>query len=387
MSTVCCWVNRIVFAIVMSCSATIPLAHAEIAESPAREAILIDESTGTVLYEKNADQRMPTASMSKTITAYMVFDALKNGKLTLDQKIPISERAWRMQGSKSFVELGNQIAVEDLIRGMLIQSGNDATVALAEALGGTEEGFAAMATAKAKELGMVHTNFANATGWPDPNHYSTARDLSILAEHLIHDFPEYYHYFSESEYTYHGIRQQNRDPLLKMNIGADGLKTGHTEESGYGLMGSAVKNNRRLILIINGLDSVTARADEAARLMTWGFTATDVYRLLKAGTTVDTASVWMGREAHVPLVLKDDVTVTLSKEAHAGLKVDVITDEPLIAPLTEGQNVGVVRVTAPGMTEQTYPLYTGHAVVKLGFVRRLGAKFSYFIKGSESEHE
>lgn len=372
--------KRVLFCLAL----LLPLsAMADVPESPAREAILLDVNTGTVLYEKNADQRTPTASMSKTITAYMVFEALKAGRLTLDTKVPISERAWKMQGSKTFVELGNEVRVEDLIRGMLIQSGNDATVALAEAVGGTEEGFAGMATTRAHALGMMHSNFVNATGWPDPNHYSTVRDLSILAQHLINDFPQYYHYFSETEFTYHGIHQQNRDPLLKMNIGADGLKTGHTEENGYGLMGSVVQNGRRLVMVINGLPTDQARADEAARLMQWGFTATAVYPLLKAETPVDNAVVWMGSAKTVPLVLQHDLTVAMLREARENLKVEVVLQEPVPAPILTGQQLGVLRLTAPGMPTREEPLYAKESVGKLGFFGRLGVKIHHYVVGGD----
>ena len=358
-----------------------PVSALSVPESIAREAILIDLNTGTVLYEKNADQRTPTASMSKTMTAYMVFDALKSGRITLETKVPISERAWRMQGSKTFVELGNQVKVDDLIQGMLVQSGNDATVALAEAVGGTEDGFAAMATQRAQQLGMKNSNFANATGWPDPNHYSTVRDLSILAQHIIQDFPEYYHYFSQREFTYHGIRQQNRDPLLSMNMGADGLKTGHTEENGFGLIASAVQNGRRLLLVVNGLNTDKERADEAARLMLWGFNSTTAYPVLKAGQVVDDAAIWLGSAASVPLVAQNDVTISMLRETQSNLKAEVILNEPVPAPVTAGQELGKLRVTAPGMEPHEYPLYAKNDVAALGFMGQLRAKAHHFIFG------
>lgn len=358
-------------------------AFATAPESPAREAILIDAQTGTILYEKNADQRTTTASMSKVMSSYMIFEALKTGRLTLDTKVPISERAWRMQGSKMFVELGNQIRAEDLIRGMLIQSGNDATVALAEAVGGTEDGFAAMATQRAHQMGMTHSNFANATGWPDPNHYSTVRDLATLAQRIMKDFPEYYHYFSEKEYTYHGIHQQNRDPLLAMNIGADGLKTGHTDENGYGLMASAVQNGRRLIMVINGLPSSEARAEEASRLMGWGFAGTDIYPLLKANAVIDTAAVWMGTAETVPLVLHEDLTMAMPREDREGLKVEVVLNEPVAAPIAEGQEVGKLRVTVAGTEPKDYPLYAQSAVTKLGFFGQMSTKVGHFFGGKD----
>jgi serine-type D-Ala-D-Ala carboxypeptidase (penicillin-binding protein 5/6) len=358
-------------------------ALASIPESPAREAILLDVGTGTVLYEKHADQRTPTASMSKTITAYMVFEALKQGRLQLDQKIPISERAWKMQGSKSFVELGNSVKVEDLIRGMIIQSGNDATVALAEAVGGTEDGFASMATARAHELGMKESNFTNATGWPDPNHYSTARDLATLALHIMRDFPEYYHYYSEREFTYHGIKQQNRNPLLSMNIGADGLKTGHTAENGYGLIGSAIQNGRRLLLVVNGLPDEKARADEAARLMQWGFSATATYPLVKKGDVLDEATIWLGQSKTVPLVIGQDVTLSMSREARRALKAEVVLQEPVPAPVLAGQELGKLRMTMPDGQRLEYPLTAKESVSALGFVSRLKAKFNHFVLGEK----
>jgi serine-type D-Ala-D-Ala carboxypeptidase (penicillin-binding protein 5/6) len=225
-------------------------------ETVAREAYIIDAETGQVLFEKNADQKMPTSSMSKTMTMYMVFEALKNGKLTLDQELPVSETAWRMQGSKMFVPLGQMVKVEDLIRGVIVQSGNDATIVLAEGLAGSEGEFAAAMNRKAKELGMINSNFMNASGWPDENHYSTCHDLAILAIALIRDFPDYYKYYAEKEFTYNNIKQGNRNPLLYKNIGADGIKTGHTESAGYGLMASGVRDGRRVVMVLNGMASM-----------------------------------------------------------------------------------------------------------------------------------
>lgn len=357
-------------------------AYAEVTESPARAAILIDADTGTVLYEKNADQRMPTASMSKLMTGYMVFEALKAGRLTLDTKVPVSEHAWRQEGSRTFLVLGSQVRVEDLIKGMVIQSGNDAAVTLAEAVGGTEGGFASMATQRAHELGMTNSSFANATGLPDPNHFSTARDLANLALHVIEEYPEYYKYESEKEFTYNNIHQQNRNPLLYMNIGADGVKTGHTEESGYSLIGSAVQNGRRLVLVIMGMPDVKGRSDEAARLMQWGFASTGVYHLLKAGEPVDNAAVWMGVQHTVPLVLKDDLNLTLTNDARRALKAEVVVNEPVASPVAEGQQVGVVRVSAPGIEAKEYPLYAQAAVGRLGFIGRITAKAHYMFSGA-----
>ncbi len=374
--------KKIIIAFSVSLAVLMPVtASANLPESPARGVILLDADTGTVLYEKNADERLPTASMSKVMTAYIVFEALKAGRLTLDTKVPVSEHAWRQEGSRTYLELGSQVRVEDLIKGMVIQSGNDAAVALAEAVGGTEAGFASMATARAQELGMTNSSFANASGMPDPKHYSTARDLATLTLHVIREYPEYYKYDSEREWTYNNIRQYNRNPLLSMNIGADGVKTGHTDESGYSLIGSAVQNGRRLILVVMGLPDAQARADESARLMQWGFASTGVYPLLKAGQVLDNAAVWMGAQASVPLMVKDDVSMTLTREARSALKAEVVLQEPVPAPVVAGQQMGVVRLTAPGLETKEYPLYAQADVAELGFLSQLTAKAHYMFLG------
>jgi D-alanyl-D-alanine carboxypeptidase (penicillin-binding protein 5/6) len=371
----------LVMAVAVFATSALTVAKATVPETIAREAILVDVATGSVLFEKDADRRTTTASMSKVMTAYMVFDLLKQGKASLEQKITISENAWKIQGSKTFVELGNQVSVSDLVQGMIVQSGNDASVALAEGLFGSETGFAEAATSKAKELGMTGSNFANATGWPDPNHYSTMRDLATLAVHLINEFPEYYHYYAQKEFTYHGIRQHNRNPLLSLNIGADGIKTGHTEENGYGLIGSAIQNGRRLVVVVNGLPDDKARASEAARLLQWGFTATNSYSIMKAGAVADEARVWMGTQSTVPLVLPKDINMVMSKDTRASLKAEVVLTEPVAAPISKGQQIGVLRVSAPGLAPRDYPLEAGSDVAKLGFVGQTMAKVRHFLLG------
>jgi D-alanyl-D-alanine carboxypeptidase (penicillin-binding protein 5/6) len=286
-------------------------ARAYTVDTLAKEAFIIDAGTGQVLFEKNADEKTPTSSMSKTMTIYMVFEALRDGRLKLDTELPVSEKAWRMEGSKMFVEVGKTVRVEDLIRGVIVQSGNDATVVLAEGLAGTEDSFASAITAKAHEMGMSNTNFANASGWPDPNHYSTARDLATLAMHLIRDFPEDYKYFGETEFEWNNIKQPNRNPLLYKNIGADGLKTGHTEAAGYGLMGSGARDGRRVVMVLNGMSSMTERAEESARLLDWALRDFENITFFKAGESVEDAVVVMGEAKAVPLVLDEDLTVTI----------------------------------------------------------------------------
>ncbi len=348
----------------------------------ARQAILVDAITNTVLFEKNADQKMPTSSMSKVMTAYMVFEALRDKRLKMDDTLPVSERAWRTQGSKMFVELGNRIKVEDLIRGMIIQSGNDASIVLAEGLGGSEDAFAKKMTERAHEIGMKDSNFVNATGWPDDNHYSTCRDLATLARALILTFPEYYHYDAERDFTYHGIKQGNRNPLLYRNMGVDGLKTGHTEIAGYGLIASAQRDGRRLILVVNGLPSMQARADEPARLIEWGFREFSAYTLLKPGESVDSLPVWLGQAPTVAAVTGGGLTVTMAQEERRGLKVTLQAQVPVPAPIVKGQTIGKLVITAPGFITREVPLVAAEDVARLGFFGRLGAAARHALFGS-----
>jgi D-alanyl-D-alanine carboxypeptidase (penicillin-binding protein 5/6) len=364
-------------------------ARADDANTIARQAIIIDYDTGTVLLEKNADQRMTPSSMTKELTMYLVFEALKNGKLTLDQTLPVSERAWRMQkatagASVMFEKLGSQVKVEDLVRGVIVQSGNDAAITLAEGIGGTEDNFALMMNKKAEELGMKSSHFMNASGWPDPNHYSTARDLATLAWHQIHDFPEYYHYYSEKEFTYNNIKQGNRNPLLYRGIGADGLKTGHTDDGGYGLIGSGKLGDRRVIVVINGLDSMQSRADEGARLLEWGLKTFENVHIFKPGDTVDRAVVALGTHEEVPLTVEKDLQVTLPLAGKNDLKVTVTYDSPLKAPVTKGQKVGTVHIEAPNLKPLDEPLVAAANVNKLGFFKLAVAKAKLLLAGKHA---
>ncbi|MDX1739507.1 MAG: D-alanyl-D-alanine carboxypeptidase family protein, partial [Alphaproteobacteria bacterium] len=256
-------------------------------ETSAKQVFLLDMSTNTVLFEKDADSRMYPASMTKMMTAYMLLEQVKNGALSLDDTFPVSQKAWKKGGSKMFVEVGKRVRIEDLLRGIIIQSGNDATIVVAEGLAGSEDAFARAMTDKAKELGMLNSQFKNASGWPDPEHYTTARDLAILAEATIRNLGEYYHIYSEEYFTFSGIKQRNRNPLIRNGYnGADGLKTGHTEASGYGLTASAMRDGRRLVLVANGMNSSNERGVEAERIMTWGFREWKHYDLYKAAETV-----------------------------------------------------------------------------------------------------
>jgi D-alanyl-D-alanine carboxypeptidase (penicillin-binding protein 5/6) len=356
-------------------------ARAEDIQTTAQTAYIVDFQTGGVMLDKNATGRIEPASLTKMMTAYLVFEALKTGKVKLTDSFPVSERAWRMQGSKMYVELHNNIKLEDLLRGIIVQSGNDACVVVAEGLAGSEEAFAESMNAKAKALGMTGTHFVNSNGWPDPNHYTTARDLEILARHLITDFPEYYHYFSEIDFTYHGIKQGNRDPLLYKHVGADGIKTGHAEGPGYGLVSSGVQNGRRIIMVVQGLNSMQSRADEAVQLWQWAFRNFDNYKIAKADAALVDAPVWLGARETVPLGAKTDVVLTLPRDARAQVKATAVFDGPLAAPLAAGQEVGKLRIEAPGMAPVEVPLVTTAAVDRLGAFGRMIAAAHYLIHG------
>jgi D-alanyl-D-alanine carboxypeptidase (penicillin-binding protein 5/6) len=353
-------------------------------ESTAREAIMVDLTGSRVLYEKNADQHMPTSSMSKMMTIYMVFDALKAGKIKLDDTLTVSEKAWRTtykeNESSMFLPIGGTVKVEDLIRGVIIQSGNDATVVLAEGLSGSEAEFVTEMNDKAKQIGMTNSHFANSNGMPDPDHYSTARDLATLATHLIQDFPEYYHFFGELEYTYNGIKQGNRNPLLyRAGLGVDGLKTGHTDAGGYGLCASAQRNGRRLVVVVNGLPSMQARADDPAALIDYGFNEFKAYTLFKPGEVVEHAATWEGAQPTVPLTVDQTINTTLSFVERKGLKAVVNIPETVKAPIVEGQIVGKLIISAPDVPDQEYELKAAASVDRLGLFPRLAMAAHYMM--------
>jgi len=352
----------------------------------AREAVLIEVATGKVLFDKNADRPMPPASMSKMMTIYMLFDRLRDGRLSLDDTFKVSKNAWRKGGASSgsstmFLLPGKRVKVEDIIRGIIIQSGNDACIVIAEGLSGTEEAFAVEMTARGVELGMKNSTFKNATGWPHPEHLTTAADLAILSQRLIKDFPEYYHYFSEKLFTYNGIKQNNRNPLLYKDMGSDGLKTGHTKKSGYGLAASVERRDRRLVLVINGLPSRRARSREPERIIEWGFREFENYNLFKAGDLVETAAVWLGQKRVVPLLIEKELVLTMPRKSRRQMKVTVSYEGPLPAPIKTGDVVGSLKVSAPGTKNVVVPLIAGGDVARLGLVGRLGAALKFIVWG------
>lgn len=351
-------------------------------ETSAKQALLLDYDTGQVLLEKDSVAPVPPSSMSKLMTVYLLFERLKQGRIQLTDTLPVSEKAWRMQGSKMFVHVGDAVAVEDLLRGIIVQSGNDACVVVAEGLSGGEEAFAEAMNAKAGELGLNASHFVNATGWPDEGHVMSARDLATLAIRLMRDFPEHYHYFSETSFTYNNITQPNRDRLLTRGIGVDGLKTGHTDIGGYGITLSAkdAATGRRVVLVINGLDSDNARVEEGEKLIRYGLREFENRTLLRAGEKAGEAKVWFGNAPAVPLTTEQDIAVTLpvgAKEAEYTL----VYESPLPAPVAKGEQVAELIIRQPGLPERTVQLVALEDVEKLGGLRKAWAVAKYYVLG------
>jgi D-alanyl-D-alanine carboxypeptidase (penicillin-binding protein 5/6) len=338
-------------------------------------ALLIDYDSGAVLFEKNADELMAPASTAKMMTAEIVFQELKAGRLKLDDLFEVSENAWRTGGAHShgsamFLEVHSRVRVEDLIRGLVIQSGNDAAITLAEGIAGTEDNFAAIMTKRARELGMTRSTFANPWGKSDPRERVTPREMALLAAHIIRTYPDYYTYFGEKEFTWNKVRQLNRNPLLTMDLGADGLKTGDIAESGFGLVGSAVQNGQRLIVVLNGLKGAADRAEEARKMLNWGFRSFDAKTLFNAGDEVGAASVYGGASGDTPLVTEAPIKFFVAHGSTEKITAKIVYQGPLIAPVEEGAEVGRLKVQR-GQTEVLdAPLKTGAAVPVGGLSQR-----------------
>ena len=381
-----CVLVRHLFSLLILVLLTPPLISGALAfETAARQAILIDSETGTVLLEKDSDVPAPPASLSKLMTSYMVFEEIKRGSLALDDMLPVSEKAWRMGGSKMFVEVGDKVSVEDLLRGVVVQSGNDACIVLAETIAGSEAAFSDLMTDRAHEMGMSNSTFKNSTGWPDPEHRMSPRDVAFLAQRIIIEFPEFFPFFAEKEFTYNGIRQGNRNPLLYKNIGADGMKTGHTKVSGYSLAATALRNDRRLILVLTGLDSAQQRATEGERLFDYGFRKFNNYELFTSGETVESADVWLGDFPQVPLVIEDTLTVTLPRDTRDKLQVSVLFESPIPAPIRAGERIATLLVETPDTKFIELPLIAGKTIPRAGPFRRISGALSYMLFGPSLE--
>ena len=349
-------------------------------DTQAQWAFIMDASTGTMLLQKNADVRMPPSSLTKMMTAYVVFSALAMGRLKLDQTLPVSEKAWRMQGSKMFVPLGQQVSVENLIQGMVIQSGNDACIVLAEGLAGSEAQFVDLMNQQAQRMGLAQTHFANATGWPAPDHYMSARDVAILAQRVIKNFPQYYHFFDEKDYKFNNIDQANRNVLVDRGL-ADGLKTGHTDAGGFGLCASSERGGMRIIAVLNGMPSSRARVEEGERLMGWAFANFEEVHLFAKGRTVRSVPVWLGVKPAVAAVVDGDVMLTLAHGWRRGVKVSAEFQTPVAAPVKAGQRIGTLVVSGVGARDLSIPLVAGQAVARLALPGRAVAVLEHAIGG------
>ncbi|MBX9977629.1 MAG: D-alanyl-D-alanine carboxypeptidase, partial [Alphaproteobacteria bacterium] len=353
-----------------------------------KQAILIDMRTGTVLLEKNADERMTPSSMSKMMTSYLIEEKLMKGELTLDTTFPVSEKAWRIQGSKTFVPLNGTMTVGDLLKGIIIQSGNDACIVAAEGISGSEEHFVREMNEKAKQMGLNNTQFMNASGWPQEGHYSTARDLAMLGMRVIQDHPEHYAIYSEKEFTYgtdnkgRPIKQGNRNPLLyKDGLGCDGIKTGHTDDGGYGVVASFLDSGQRYLMVINGLKTMQARASEAKKILLWAKENFINKKIYTKGDVIEKeAPVWLGVKETIPLVVADDVDILLPRSEQNKVEMKAHFEAPLPAPLKKGDVVGKVRITAASKHLEV-TLVAGEDVEKVGFMTRFWRSITYLLWG------
>ena len=357
-------------------------------ETAARNAILMDYDTGEYLFEKNITEMVPPASMSKLMTVYILMGKIKDGSIRLTDTFSVSENAWRKGGaatggSTMFLSIGDNVSVENIIKGIVIQSGNDACIVTAENIAGSEEDFAVLMNKTAKQLGLKNSIFANSTGLPHPDQRMSVEDLAILSRHIIKEFPDLYHYFSEKEFTYNNIKQGNRNPLLYSMKGADGLKTGHTEEAGFCLAASAVKGDRRLIEVMSGMNSNKERSDESERLMSWGFREFRNHKLFSKGQSIIKASVWYGTRKKVKLTVASDVLKTIHASQIENVKATAEFDEPIKAPIAAGQQVGVLKIEVPEQTTLEIPLVAANSVDKVGLLGRFWANIKYFVFGAK----
>ena len=345
------------------------LAQTALFETKAKQAFLMDADSGTILLQKNASMPMPPASLAKLMTMEVVFSGLKSGQLTLDEEFPISEKAWREGGASSggstmFARLNSRVRLEDLIRGVIVQSANDACIAIAEGMAGSETAFAGLMNEHARKIGLRDSVFTNSTGLPDPNQTVTARDLAFLARHVVQTYPEYYKIYSEREFVWNKIKQRNRNPLLGAVDGADGMKTGYTEASGYGIIGSAIRGNQRLILVMNGMASKRERREESRKIMNWAFRAFRRIDLFDEGEIIGEATLYGGAKSGVGLRAKGALRIFVPIGNKDRLRARVVYEGPIEAPVEEGTRIATLRVEVGGELTQETPLYAAESVSK-----------------------
>ena len=354
-----------------------PASHAAYIDTDAEVAVVIDGHTGKVLFSKDKDKKTYPASMTKIMTTLIIFEKLANETLSLDDKFLVSEKAWReREGSSMFVEVDKEIRVEDLLRGIIVQSGNDACIVVAENIAGTEESFAKMMTQKAKEIGMKNTNFTNSTGMYDKDNYSTVYDIALLSMHLINEYPQYYHLFAETEFEWSGIKQNNRNSLLYKNMGVDGLKTGHLSKSGYGLAASAVDKNRRVISVVNGFESTHKRTQGSSRLITWAFREFTNLKLFEKEDIVGQVEISGASSKESDVSTGEEIIITVPKSKRDGLTTNIVVDDNISAPLNAGDKVGYLEISVPGEENQTYELYATNEIDRSNIFVRF---FNYLI--------
>jgi len=370
-STYSLFAGLLLFAAVQSLQAASPIFTPAAPSVAASSYFLMDFNSGRVLAEKEADKRVAPASLTKIMTVYVVFRELKAGHMTLDEKVTISQNAWETGGSKMFVEVNKQVSVEDLLQGVIIQSGNDASVALAEHVAGSEQTFATMMNEQAARLGMVNSHFENSMGLPTPNHYSSARDLALLAQALIKEFPDYYRWDSQKEFTYNNITQQNRNQLLWRDPSVDGVKTGFTDDAGYCMVASAKREDMRLISVVMGTASPNARSNESQSLLNYGFRFFETHRLYEAKTPLTEARVRKGVISKVQVGVAEDIYVTAPRKHFSELKAETQVDKAILAPLNKGDTVGSLNISLAGETILNKPLVAMDSVAEGGIFRRL----------------
>lgn len=345
-------------------------------ENRVKAGFIIDHTTGTILFSKRADEALPPASMSKLMTLYMAFEAVRDGRLSMEEKLPVSQHAMNYGGSTMFLDTTDRVTVSDLIRGIIVLSGNDACAVIAETLSpdGTEAGFAREMTLRARQLGMTSSTFANSNGWPAPGHRMSMRDLALLANRLISDFPEFYPMFAETEFQFDGRAPQNvtnRNPLLRLGIGADGLKTGHTSEAGYGLVGSAKQGKRRVIFAVGGMTSARERAEVSEQIVNWAFRQFSTKTVLPSGERVAEAEVWMGHVQRVGLISNEDIEVLMPASSDSLVNAEIVYNGPLQAPIAKGQEIAKLVVKAGDLSEVSFPLFAESDVSAGGFTVRM----------------
>ena len=348
-------------------------------ETKADSAIILDVNSNTILFEKNADERQGPASMSKLMLIYIVFERLQNKTLTIEQEFLVSKKAWKFGGSKMFVNIGDMVSVENLLKGIIVQSGNDACIVLAEGLSGTEENMVDEMNEKAVEIGLTNSNFQNVTGWPHEDHYMSLKDIAYLSKLIITNFFEYYYLFAINEFTYNDIKQFNRNKLISLD-GFDGLKTGRTSQSGYGIVASAKRENRRIISVVNGLNSEKERINETKKLVNWSFREFVNYDLYKSGDSIQFAKVWLGKESFVPLVLNEDLNVTIKKKNSDKFKIKLVYEIPIISPIKKGDKLAELQLIE-GDNVKIKNIYSGKDIDKVSRFYRSFSIINYLLFG------